>query len=223
MKFLATLCFFVELSIFAIAQNRPECDTCWNELEVGIVLDSSSSIHIDEFYKAKSFLREYIDTFDIGPNAVRVSLVTYGRGVHEEDAFFLSTYTNKNELLDAIEQVPHRATDYTSTGAAIRFMREKQLNGNSVRSGVSKVSVVITDGNSQETVVTQKEAELSRAEGITIFAIGVGHKISKTELENIAGSSERVVPVDSYDKLSTITKWLSKETCIGGLGRKKVL
>ncbi|CAL1534245.1 unnamed protein product [Lymnaea stagnalis] len=220
MRLLCTLCFLVQLSILALAQIRPECDTCFNELELGIVLDSSSSIHIDEFYKAKRFLREYIDTFDISPNAVRVSLVTYGRGVHDQDAFFLSSYTDKSALLDAIEQVPHRATDYTSTGAAIRFMREKQLNDASVRQGVSKVSVVITDGNSQEPEVTKDEAERAQGEGITLFAIGVGHRISKEELENIAGDNSRVVPVDSFDTLSTITKWLSKETCVGGLGRR---
>ncbi|CAL1534246.1 unnamed protein product [Lymnaea stagnalis] len=220
MRLLCTLCFLVQLSIFVVAQNISECDYCWRSMELGIILDSSGSISNPEFNKAKLFIQNFIGAFDIGPNAVRVALVHYGQPVHEADAIYLSSYTNKSALLDAIGQVTHWATLYTATWNAIQFMREKQLNDSCVRPGLPKVCVVITDGNSQVPRRTRTQAALTRAQNITMFAIGVGQSIHDQELENIAGNISHVATVDNFDQLHTIIQWLAKETCIGGQGRR---
>lgn len=55
-------------------------------IELGIVLDSSSSIPRKDFRIAKKFLQDFLKQFDIGTgeNEVRVSIITYGKGIYPE-------------------------------------------------------------------------------------------------------------------------------------------
>ncbi|BFZ23546.1 hypothetical protein BsWGS_26585 [Bradybaena similaris] len=199
---------------FGQAPTDRLCNYCDGQLELGIVLDSSSSISRDDFTKGKTFLKDYLKNFKINQQAVRVSIITFGRVPHPEDSFNLTTYNSNEDVAVAIDNIPHQAQTYTATGAAIKFMRQHQLAPQLVRNGVPRVSVVITDGNSQDTEITASEARHARDDGIVVFAIGVGLKIDNLELQNIAGDDSRVDRVDSYDKLTTITDWLAKQTCV---------
>ncbi|CAL1548796.1 unnamed protein product, partial [Lymnaea stagnalis] len=190
---------------------------CTHEpLELGIVLDSSVSIRDPDFKACKEFLQNYLQQFDIGsgPRSVRVSLITYGRGTYKQDAFNLTTYSSKDDVINAIGRVPHRKGDYTDTGLGIRYMDEVQLADGVVRPGVVKVGLVITDGESQEPEKTRSAAQAARADGIVTFAVGVGKSVKDTELQAIAGDSKRVVKVGNYDELNTITESLAQMTCI---------
>ncbi|BFZ19084.1 hypothetical protein BsWGS_22123 [Bradybaena similaris] len=55
-------------------------------IDLGIVLDSSSSIYILDFKKAIKFLQDFLDRFDVGSGAegVRVSIITYGKGIYPQ-------------------------------------------------------------------------------------------------------------------------------------------
>ncbi|CAL1548501.1 unnamed protein product, partial [Lymnaea stagnalis] len=185
-------------------------------LEFGIVLDSSSSIARKDFQTGIKFLQEFLQQFEVGsgPNDVRVSIITYGKGIYPEDAFNLTTYNNKQDVIRAIGQIPHRAGLYTDTGLAIKYMHEAQLVDGVVRPGVEKIGLVITDGNSQLWKVTKQEAENARDDGINMFAIGVGVGIRDSELLNIAGDESRVTKVDNYDSLASIKESLAHKTCI---------
>ncbi|XP_059147169.1 vitrin-like [Physella acuta] len=185
-------------------------------IELGIVLDSSSSIPRKDFRIAKKFLQDFLKQFDIGTgeNDVRVSIITYGKGIYPEDAFNLTSYATKEQVLEAIGNVPHRAGLFTDTGKAIKYMHEVQLNNAVVRPEAEKVSIVITDGNSQIWRETKAEAESARNDGITIFAIGVGLGIRDEELSNIAGDETRVTKVDNFSKLESIKESLARTTCI---------
>ncbi|CAG5135382.1 unnamed protein product [Candidula unifasciata] len=185
-------------------------------LEIGIVLDSSSSIHPRDFQTAKAFLEDYLKHFDIGSGqeGVRVSIITYGKGIYPEDGFDLTTYNTLEEVLAAVRRIPHRAGLYTDTGKAIQYMHEVQLAKGVVRPWAEKISVVITDGNSQQWRLTKKAAEEARNDGIIIFAIGVGEGVRDEELLNIAGDQSRVTKVKNYDQLDSIKEILARKTCI---------
>jgi hypothetical protein len=217
MKLLLALCAIANVccSVLGEPVRNKDCDYCQAQMELGIVLDSSSSISRDDFSIGQRFLQNYLTNFFIDPNGVRVSIITYGRTVHPEDSFNLTTYSTGTEVREAIGLIPHRATIYTATGSAIRFMREQQLSQRQVRSGIPRAALVITDGNSQKIKETAAEAKLARDDGIHMFAIGVGLNIDHIELFNIAGDEARVDRVDSYSKLETIIKWLVDLTCVG--------
>ncbi|KAH9515009.1 hypothetical protein Btru_021656 [Bulinus truncatus] len=184
-------------------------------LELGIVLDSSSSIRNRDFKTGIKFLQDFLSQYEVSsePNGVRVSIISYGKGIYPEIGFNLTTYDTKEEVIDAIGKIPHKAGLYTDTGKAIKYMHQYQLADGIVRPGVTKIGIVITDGNSQEWKVTKSAAEEARNDGINMFAIGVGQGIRDEELLNIAGDPSRVTKVDNYDKLNSIKETLAHQTC----------
>nr|AAZ80783.1 matrilin [Biomphalaria glabrata] len=184
-------------------------------LELGIVLDSSSSLRNRDFKTAIKFLQEFLSQYEISsdPNGVRVSIISYGKGIYPEIGFNLTTYDTKDEVIEAIGRIPHKAGLRTDTGRAIQYMHEAQLANGVVRPGVTKVSIVITDGNSQEWKLTKEAAEEARKDNIVMFAIGVGTDIRNSELLNIAGDQSRVTKVDNYNQLSSIKESLAHQTC----------
>ncbi|XP_012945016.1 collagen alpha-6(VI) chain [Aplysia californica] len=184
-------------------------------IELGIVLDSSVSIDRKDFKKGKEFLQDFLQQFEIGggDRDVRVSIITFGKGIYPEDGFNLTKYTDKDELIAAIGNIPHRLGRYTSTGEGIEYMATAQLASQFTRSWAERVGLVITDGNSQESAKTKEAARQARESGITMFAIGVGN-VKDQELVNIAGDASRVFKVDSYDELENIKQTLAHQTCI---------
>ncbi|XP_055863252.1 collagen alpha-5(VI) chain-like [Biomphalaria glabrata] len=183
-------------------------------LELGIVLDSSSSIRGSDFVKGITFLQDYLQQFDIGSDTMRVSIIPFAKGIYTNNAFNLTTYTTKEDVISAIGRITHEKGLYTDTGKGIKYMREVQLNDEVVRPGVIKIGLVITDGNSQDSKITAAEAEAARDSGIVMFAVGVGNEIGDRELLNIAGDMSRVAKVDNYDQLNSIIKSLANMTCI---------
>uniref|UniRef100_A0A0B7B7R1 VWFA domain-containing protein n=1 Tax=Arion vulgaris TaxID=1028688 RepID=A0A0B7B7R1_9EUPU len=185
-------------------------------IDLGVVLDSSSSIHPKDFKKAISFLQDFLERFEVnnGPDGVRVSIITYGKGIYPEDGFNLTTYNSKEEVLDAVGQIPHRAGLYTDTGKAIKYLHEVQFAPDVVRPYAEHVALVVTDGNSQEWRLTKQMAEETREDGIKVFAIGVGSGVREEELLNIAGDESRVTKVNNYNELDLITETLAAQTCI---------
>lgn len=183
-------------------------------MELGLVIDASASINPRDFVKGQQFLKEFLSMYDIGParSQVRVSAIKYGRGVYTEDSFNLNTYKTKEEVLEHVANMRHEYGTFTDTGPGIDYMRTVQMA--KTRPWAPKFAVVLTDGNSQESRRTQVAAANARAENITMFAVGVGSRVSNTELLNIAGDQERVIQVSSYDDLQKIKKLLAHKTCI---------
>ena len=61
---------------------------------------------------------------------------------------------------------------------------------------------------------TKEQAQLARDANITMFAVGVGRSVSDRELNNIAGSPDRVIKVTSYKDLQKIKDLLAYKTCV---------
>ncbi|XP_046562544.1 cochlin-like [Haliotis rubra] len=143
------------------------------------------------------FVKSIVTTFDVSPQRARFSVITYGRGTYDDTAFGLDAYTDEVDVVNAITNIPYTAGDYTDTGLGIKFMREKQMLPKQ-RAHAAHIAIVMTDGQSQNSAKTQKEAAKSRDAGINMFAVGVGLTLSQKELLDIAGDQDRVYTVDDY-------------------------
>ncbi|XP_067669067.1 cartilage matrix protein-like [Haliotis asinina] len=157
------------------------------------------------------FVEDFMDIFEVGPLTVRASVVTFGDGVYEEDAFGFSSYTDQRSLKRAISSIPFKGGQATDTGAGIQFMRDRFLPH--ARKGVRTVCIVLTDGNSQRPELTEHQARITREAGVEMFAVGIGRNVSEEELRNIAGVDDHVFTVTSYNLLGTIRSRLAFESC----------
>ncbi|KAK6961153.1 collagen alpha-3(VI) chain-like isoform X4, partial [Biomphalaria glabrata] len=159
------------------------------KLDLVFVLDASTSVTVRNFELLKDFVKDFLLDADIDGGNVRVGVVIYSDADYVQ--FQLNTYAKKADLYNAIDDIPYRYGS-TNTADALKTMRSVMFTaGNGDRSDVDNVAVVVTDGvsniNSRRTV---PEAEQARAEGIHIYAIGIGLTDTK-ELDGIASK-----PVD---------------------------
>ncbi|XP_076453191.1 vitrin-like [Babylonia areolata] len=210
-----TLVLASQAAFLSERQKRasPDCpEECTSKpLEISFVVDASASIWPGNFIKCLTFIEDFTGLFKISPEAVRVSLVTFGERAYSEDAFGLSTHGSNQDLKAAIASIVYRSGVRTNTAAGIRFMLEHHLP--EIRQGVRHVAIVITDGQSQEKNETKMAANAAHTAGVEVFAVGVGHKVSIPELHNIASDNRHVFTVTSYDVLESIKKRLAYEAC----------
>ncbi|KAH9524925.1 Collagen alpha-4(VI) chain [Bulinus truncatus] len=158
-------------------------------LDLVFVFDASTSLTEPNFDLKKGFVKHFLFGADIDGGNVRVGVVIYSDADYVQ--FQLNNYSKKAYVYDAIDEIPYR-NGSRNTADALRTMRSVMFTlENGDRPGVDNVAVVVTDGvsniNSRRTV---PEAEQARAEGIHIYAIGIGLTDTK-ELDGIASK-----PVD---------------------------
>ena len=109
----------------------------------------------------------------------------------------------------------------TLTGLAINAMVTNLFgDGNGARNreeNVPRVGIVMTDGNSDDPVL--EPANNARAEGITLFAIGIGTGIGESELREIANDPDDrfVFQVNNFDVIENIRSLVGQEACEGML------
>ena len=68
-------------------------------------------------------------------------------------------------------------------------------SNNGARSGVQKLAILLTDGQSTYHDGTLKEAELAKDAGITIIAVGIGQKVSSLRRTMFVICCARIIAV----------------------------
>jgi hypothetical protein len=154
--------------------------------------------------------------FDIGANTTRVGVLTYNTDVKEEIG--LKDYTNKTDLLQAIERIQQREGYDTNTSQAISYMRERMFKRTfRDRANAAKIGIIVTDGQSSNVLLTVWEAAKTKRRGIRLFAIGIGYNTNPRELKGIASKpeSDHVFKIDNFEALESIRQILAVRTCEG--------
>ena len=178
------------------------------------LLDSSASIDLPDFYKQVRFTQDVVSIFDVGSDRTRVGVVLFSDSVHP--IIDLAKYTAKTSLLSAIGHLQYIGGG-TNTGEALTYVVDKMYNMDE-REGVPKVTIVLTDGQSQDKTTTIKEARRAHAAGISIFVIGIGGNTDESELRAIASQPEDefLFEIENYSALEHIKHVLAIKACEGG-------
>ena len=165
-------------------------------------------------------MKNLIRDFTIGQNNVQVGVVSFSNSVRPE--FQLNTYQTKDPMLRHIDRMPY-LDQSTNTQEAIRYTRTVMFTSqNGDRSFAPNIIIIITDGvpqipedlNEAKTLAIQ-EAELSRQQGISIFAIGIGPQITQTVLNAMANSppSQFTFKVNEFRQLEGILTQVASAAC----------
>lgn len=174
-------------------------------MELVFIIDSSESVGKKNFKKIQDFVISLVDRTTIGPNATRIGLVLYSHYI--QLVFNLAQYTTKEEVKQVVRNMTYGG-EGTHTGEAIRNATEEAfLNA---RPGVTKVAIVITDGQTdeREPINLASAVEAAHAAKIVMYAVGIYNTSGprqnelKRELELIASNPEHVYPINDYNTLS---------------------
>lgn len=176
------------------------------------MVDGSWSIGTENFEQIRQFLSTLVNSFDVGPDHVRIGLVQYSTTPRSE--FLLNTYQNKRDILQSISKLPYMGGG-TQTGQGLDFMLNNhfvEAAGSRAGQNVPQIAVVITDGKSQDTV--ESHALELRRKGIVLYAIGI-KDADEDQLREIANEphSQHVYSVSDFAALQGISQSIVQTLC----------
>ncbi|KAM9341596.1 cochlin [Symphorus nematophorus] len=139
--------------------------TCYNSVNIGFLIDGSSSVGDGNFQLVLDFLAEIAKSFDISDVGARIGAVQFTYDQRLE--FGLFDHTTKDDAINALRRIPYMSGG-TATGGAISYTTHNLFR----RTGPGRnFLVVVTDGQSYDDV--RKPAVDAQEKGITMYSVGV--------------------------------------------------
>ncbi|XP_078668410.1 CUB and sushi domain-containing protein 3-like [Branchiostoma floridae x Branchiostoma belcheri] len=186
-----------------VSQTTPSTtDQCEQQVDIVFLIDSSESVRSGGFETSKEFVISVAENFDFAQDATRIGVVTFSNSGLQVTEVRLNEFDNRDDFVAAV-----RAIDYdrggTYTGEALDYVRTNSfIQSNGARDDVLPILVVLTDDDPADDVAAP--AQRLRQQGVTVFAVGVGHVLDITDqtLLDIAGDQDRVLRVEDFRDLA---------------------
>ncbi|XP_059841504.1 collagen alpha-1(XII) chain-like isoform X2 [Hypanus sabinus] len=178
--------------------------------DIVLLVDGSWSIGRLNFRQIRSFIGKLIQVFEIGPRRVQFGLAQYSGDPRTE--WNLNQYKDKKSLLDAVSSLPYKGGN-TLTGMALNYILQNNFKDDAgARPNARKIGVLITDGKSQDDVISPSET--LRNIGVELYAVGIKNA-DETELKQIASDPDSIhmYNVADFSLLSEIVDDLSINLC----------
>ncbi|KAM8823504.1 uncharacterized protein AB9W97_005383 [Spinachia spinachia] len=188
---------------------RAGCSTAVNDLVY--IVDGSWSVGFSDFDTAKQWLINITRQFDVSSHYTQVAVIQYSDTPRMEIP--LGQHQSGAKLIQAIRSISYLGGN-TQTGRAIKFAVDHVFASSHRTNQVkNRIAVVVTDGKSQDDVVDASVE--ARAQGITVFAVGVGSEITTSELVSIANrpSSAYVLYAKDYTTIDLIQGSMEQKLC----------
>ncbi|KAK5857874.1 hypothetical protein PBY51_011087 [Eleginops maclovinus] len=158
--------------------------TCYNSVNIGFLIDGSSSVGHTNFQLVLDFLAGIAGSFDISDVGARVGAVQFTYEQRLE--FGLLDHSDKEETMNALNRIPYMSGG-TATGAAISYTTQNLFR----RMGPGRnFLILVTDGQSYDDV--RLPAIAAQNQGITMYSVGVAW----APLEDLRSMSSE--PKDSH-------------------------
>jgi Mg-chelatase subunit ChlD len=184
--------------------------------DVVFLVDGSGSVSTAGFDASRSFVAGVAAGVRVSPTRVRVGVSTFDDRV--EANLFLSNGTSQSAVAMAVGFMLQPGGG-TNLAQALDFVASTMYSGS--HGGrpppVSRVLVVLTDGQSSNMTATAESAASLRDDfNVQILAVGVGSAVNQGELLSIAGSAASVVDVLDSTQLFAAVHSVSQATCLLG-------
>ncbi|KAK6188212.1 hypothetical protein SNE40_004441 [Patella caerulea] len=178
--------------------------------DIFFILDSSSSIYIEDYFKQRNFVRSIINRLAIDSRFTRVGALTFSDNYRV--SFGINEFRDKPSLANAIndQNIPY-LSGATNTASAIRYVRENVP----FRNDITRAIVVLTDGYSAAPGATASEADQARREGNYLFVIGVGQYTDEREWRAIASDPDDnfMFNITDYRGLDRLQSTIAQRIC----------
>ncbi|KAE8289547.1 Cochlin COCH-5B2 Precursor [Larimichthys crocea] len=139
--------------------------TCYNSVNIGFLIDGSSSVGDPNFQLVLDFLAAIARSFDISDLGAHIGAVQFTYDQRLE--FGLSDHQNKQDALNALKKITYMSGG-TATGAAIAYTAQNLFR----RTGPGRnFLILVTDGQSYDDVANP--AKEAQRQGITMYTVGV--------------------------------------------------
>ncbi|KAJ7391354.1 hypothetical protein OS493_018397 [Desmophyllum pertusum] len=174
--------------------NEQKCDDCDKMMDVGIVVDSSSSVRRNNYEKVKDFLIKLVDKMHVSTRLTHVGIIHYNHRSYLDWDFSSDRAQNVEALKKAIKNLKYQPGGTRTDKGMDLAWKDLFKSGNGERPNVPHVLLVLTDGKtSSRSKPYQEVLKPFRDENVRIIAIGVGRSVDQKELKSIAMDNEKYV------------------------------
>ncbi|XP_059503102.1 collagen alpha-3(VI) chain-like [Stegostoma tigrinum] len=186
--------------------------------DIVFLIDGSANVGSTYFPVLRDFIGNIIEALNIGPDKVQVAVVQYSDDA--QAAFYLNSYSRKDELLSHVNGLRLKGGRTLNTGAALDYVIKNmfsQSTGSRKEEGVPQILVLATAGKSQDDVKASAQA-VAQA-GILTIAVGI-NKAEAAELQRITFSENLAYRVNDFNALDTIRQAVTssaKHLIFGGI------
>ena len=193
---------------------EPKCAN--QEIDIQFLVDSSGSVGEKDYDLTREWIKNVINSFDVGEYTTNFGLTQFTAKVRDE--FKLTEKLTKPQIMAKIDDMVY-VKGKTSTGKALLHTAEAlfDLDNNQKdsisRKNVPKVLILLTDGSADDKV--NKGVRKLKEGGVHIFAIGIGDNVILDELKSIATQPAvtHVKNPESFQNINQFRKELVEEIC----------
>lgn len=137
----------IEISLLMFVS---ESDCGDGVMDLVFVIDGSKSLGTVNFERVKRWVNGIVETLSVSKGATQVGLIQYSTKVRTE--FTLAQHHSTQAIQQAVTGIQYMGRG-SMTGSALRHMFERSFSAaEGARRGVPRVSIVFTDGRSQDDV-----------------------------------------------------------------------
>jgi collagen type VI alpha len=161
--------------------------SCSGVIDLVFVLDDSGTVHLERWQYVLQFVINVVQNLDISPTRTQVGVVFYSD--QASNGFCLNQFTNRQDVIDAINNTIPYSGNTTNTAAGLRLLRNVMFTtpcGD--RPNAPNYAIVVANGDSTvDSTLTIAEGVQNRLEGTTIFTVGVEpQEKNSSELQGIS-------------------------------------
>ncbi|XP_061547692.1 collagen alpha-3(VI) chain-like isoform X4 [Phycodurus eques] len=173
--------------------------------DIVFLLDGSDGTR-NGFPAMRDFVERVVESFNMGGDRDRVSVVQYSRDA--EANFYLNTYTTKEDIIDAVRGLRHRGGRPLNTGAALRYVRDNvftKSSGSRSLEGVPQILILLNSRRSFDSV----DAAASALKQDGIYTISIGTRSSDSnELQKLSHDHSYALSVFDFTGLQNVQEKL---------------
>ncbi|XP_041119899.1 collagen alpha-3(VI) chain-like isoform X6 [Polyodon spathula] len=173
--------------------------------DVVFLLDGSDDTR-NGFTAIREFVQSVVENFDVEENKDRVAVVQYSNKPTAN--FYLNTYSTKEDVLNTIRGLRHKAGRPLNTGAALQFVMDNVFtasSGSRRLEGVPQILILLTGGRSRDDV----GASATALKGLGVVPFSIGTRTADTrELQTISFAPDFIYPIPGFSDLQTIQQQL---------------
>lgn len=190
------------------------------------VMDESGSIGWDNFWIQKQFAVDIVDGTAYSDmdaaETTRISLIKFSTGVTVVFDLSSDSLASEPPTQQSIWNTPYNGgstNTWLGLDAATAMFEDEGLENH------KWIAVVITDGQSANSDLTDEAAARLQAIGASVYAIGIGSNLNIDELEAIASDpdSQFMYLVDDFNGLQNIIDQVLNGTCCDSYEQCEVL
>ncbi|XGW19135.1 hypothetical protein V3C99_003170 [Haemonchus contortus] len=181
-------------------------------LDLILVLDSSGSVE-ETFLREKELAAGIVSRLRVGPNNARVSIIKFAGTQQVKTVWSFANLQSRGKILRVLNGIPFTSGTTAIHSALLKALAEYTTDHGARPGHARPVAIIFTDGYAQKS--TSEEAAMLRAVIPDTYAIAINHSypISRTELEVIVGSPERVFTDSNIGKFHDILETIARD-CI---------